>query len=294
MEKFSAKLKPLRLIVRELTGDMQLTRAEAESANVIVTTPEKWDVVTRKSGTDDNALGNQCGLLIIDEVHLLADERGAVIESVVARLHRLVESRQRQVRIVALSATLPNYDDVANFLQVPDRGVFYFGPEHRPVPLQQTFIGLNVNIKDRRLKEKRMNEVCYDVVVDSLQRGYQVMVFVHSRKGTGETASALAEFAAARDNALEHYFVTQGKDGPNGEAYLKYADRAKKSRNREVSAHFANGMGIHHAGMLRADRKLTEQMFNDGAIKVLCCTATLAWGINLPAHSVSLRPKMSI
>ena len=43
-----------------------------------VTTPEKWDVVTRKSGNDDNALGNQCGLLIFDEIHLLADEgRGA-------------------------------------------------------------------------------------------------------------------------------------------------------------------------------------------------------------------------
>ena len=37
VEKFSEKLKPMRLIVRELTGDMQLTRAEAESANVIVT-----------------------------------------------------------------------------------------------------------------------------------------------------------------------------------------------------------------------------------------------------------------
>jgi replicative superfamily II helicase len=83
---------------------MQLTRAEAQAANVIVTTPEKWDVVTRKSGTDENSLGNQCGLLIIDEVHLLADDRGAVIESIVARLHRLVESRQKQLRIVGLSA----------------------------------------------------------------------------------------------------------------------------------------------------------------------------------------------
>jgi replicative superfamily II helicase len=77
-EKFSSKLKPLGLIVREFTGDMQLSKAEAQSANVIVTTPEKWDVVTRKSGNDENALGNQCGLLIFDEIHLLADEsRGA-------------------------------------------------------------------------------------------------------------------------------------------------------------------------------------------------------------------------
>lgn len=74
-----------------------------------VFSPTIVDVVTRKSGTDENSLGNKCGLLIIDEVHLLADERGAVIESVVSRLHRLVESRQRQTRIVALSATLPNY-----------------------------------------------------------------------------------------------------------------------------------------------------------------------------------------
>lgn len=72
VEKFSSKLKSLRLIVKELTGDMQLSRAEADAANVLVTTPEKWDVVTRKAGSEDNALGNQCGLLIIDEVHLVS------------------------------------------------------------------------------------------------------------------------------------------------------------------------------------------------------------------------------
>jgi activating signal cointegrator complex subunit 3 len=288
VEKFSSKLKPLGLIVRELTGDMQLTRAEAESANVIVTTPEKWDVVTRKSGNDDNSLGNQCGLLIIDEVHLLADDRGAVIESVVARLHRLVESRQKQQRIVGLSATLPNYQDVAEFLQVPEKGLYYFGPEHRPVPLQQTFVGVTGNVKDRSLMENKMNDVCYNLVKDSLRRGYQVMVFVHSRKGTSDAATALAQRASAASE-LDRYFVTQGKDSASSEAYKRYADRVKKSRNREVTNHFYNGMGIHHAGMLRGDRKLTESMFADGAIKVLCTTATLAWGINLPAHTVVVK-----
>ncbi|KAG7363458.1 DEAD/DEAH box helicase domain protein [Nitzschia inconspicua] len=288
VEKFSSKLKPLGLIVRELTGDMQLTRAEAESANVIVTTPEKWDVVTRKSGNDDNSLGNKCGLLIIDEVHLLADDRGSVIESVVARSHRLVESRQKQQRIVGLSATLPNYQDVAEFLQVPERGLFYFGPEHRPVPLQQTFVGVTGNVKDRSLMERKMNDVCYNIVKDSLRRGYQVMVFVHSRKGTSDAATALAQRASAASE-LDRYFVTQGKEGAPGEAYKRYVDRVMKSRNREVTNHFYNGMGIHHAGMLRGDRKLTESMFADGAIKVLCTTATLAWGINLPAHTVVVK-----
>ena len=56
-----------------------------------------------------------------------------------------------------------------------------------------------------------------------------------------------------------------------------------------MAPHFRNGMGIHHAGMLRPDRKLTEQMFGDGAIRVLCCTSALAWGINLPAHTVVIK-----
>jgi activating signal cointegrator complex subunit 3 len=284
-DKFSSKLKALGIVVRELTGDMQLSRMEAERADILVTTPEKWDVVTRKGG--DGSLGQTCGLLIIDEVHLLADERGAVIESVVARLHRLVESSQRQVRIVGLSATLPNYKDVAEFLRVDQRrGLFHFGPEHRPVPLQQQFVGVT-ETKNRFKKEQIMNDICYKIVSDSLRRGYQVMVFVHSRRGTGDTIEALTEIAQKR-NELEQLFITKGSED-HSDAHSRYSDRAEKSRNRELSKHFRNGMGIHHAGMLRADRKLTEQMFSDGAIKVLCCTATLAWGINLPAHTVVVK-----
>jgi hypothetical protein len=47
---------------------------------------------------------------------------------------------------------------------------------------------------------------------------------------------------------LDRYFVTQGKDGgPGGDAYKRYTDRIKKSRNREVSNHFYNGMGIRES-----------------------------------------------
>jgi activating signal cointegrator complex subunit 3 len=89
---------------------------------------------------------------------------------VIARLHRLVESRQKQLRIVGLSATLPNYKDVAEFLHVPERGLFYFGPEYRPVPLQQTYIGITGNVRNRKLMEDKMNDVCYEAVSDALSR----------------------------------------------------------------------------------------------------------------------------
>ncbi|KAG6913445.1 hypothetical protein DXG01_006788, partial [Tephrocybe rancida] len=49
------------------------------------------------------------------------------------------------------------------------------------------------------------------------------------------------------------------------------------------------GFGIHHAGMNRDDRKLVEELFADGSLQVLVCTATLAWGVNLPAHMVIIK-----
>jgi hypothetical protein len=62
-----------------------------------------------------------------------------------------------------------------------------------------------------------------------------------------------------------------------------------RSRNGQVKDLFMSGFGIHHAGMLRADRNLVERLFAEGHIKVLCCTATLAWGVNLPAHTVIIK-----
>ena len=96
---------------------------------------------TRKAG--DGSLVSLVRLLIIDEVHLLADERGAVIESIVARTLRLVETSQSAIRIVGLSATLPNYIDVASFLRVSAKGLFFFDSSFRPVPLTQSFVGVS-------------------------------------------------------------------------------------------------------------------------------------------------------
>ena len=279
VSKFSERLKALGLVVRELTGDMQLTKREIEESQLIVTTPEKWDVITRKGG--EGSLAAMVGLVIIDEVHLLADERGAVIESIVARSQRLVETSQRAMRLVGLSATLPNYKDVALFLRAsPKRGLFHFGPEYRPVPLEMTFIGVTEKQKMRQLN--LMNDLAYARALDAIRRGHQVMIFVHSRKDTTRTAQAIKDKAAKEATISEFSCMTS-------KAFAAYASQAGKSRNNDLRQHFDAGFGIHHAGMLRPDRNLTERMFEDGAIKVLVCTATLAWGINLPAHSVIIK-----
>lgn len=68
---------------RELTGDVGLSKAEIEETQIIVTTPEKWDIVTRRAG--ERTYTQLVKLVIIDEVHLLHDDRGPVLECIIAR-----------------------------------------------------------------------------------------------------------------------------------------------------------------------------------------------------------------
>lgn len=279
--KFSQRLSPLGLNVREYTGDVQLSKAEIANSHLLVCTPEKYDSATRKGG--DGSLITMVSLLIIDEVHLLADERGAVIETIVARTHRHVESSQNPVRIVGLSATLPNYKDVASFLGVNEvSGLFFFGPEYRPIPLDQTFIGLTE--KSRPKREEQMNMKVYEKMVAALEAKKQVMIFVHARRETSKTIRAILDLCSKFGS---HYLL----ENSSHEKYVLYNGRVERSKSQEVRQMFADGVGIHHAGMLRADRSLVEELFECGLIKVLCCTATLAWGVNLPAHTVIIKGK---
>lgn len=62
-----------------------------------------------------------------------------------------------------------------------------------------------------------------------------------------------------------------------------------RSRNKQLKELFPSGFAIHHAGMLRADRTIVEKYFSDGLVRVLVCTATLAWGVNLPARAVIIK-----
>ena len=280
-EKLGKRLAWLGIQVREFTGDMHLTKKEIVQTQIIVTTPEKWDVVTRKS-TGDTELVQKVRLLIIDEVHMLHDERGAVIESLVARTERQVESTQSLIRIVGLSATLPNYIDVADFLKVNRMaGLFYFDGSFRPVPLEQHFIGVKGNPGSKASRDN-IDQTAFEKVKDMLQLGHQVMIFVHSRKDTVTTARNFLQMAA--DQGCSDLFDCREVEG-----YMNSMRDLKSAKGREVKELVPKGFGTHHAGMPRSDRNKIEQLFAQGHINVLCCTATLAWGVNLPAAAVIIK-----
>ncbi|KAK9203816.1 hypothetical protein WN943_014073 [Citrus x changshan-huyou] len=192
-----------------------------------------------------------------------------------------VESTQRMIRIVGLSATLPNYLEVAQFLRVnPEMGLFFFDSSYRPIPLAQQYIGISE--PNFAARNELLSEICYKKVVDSLRQGHQAMVFVHSRKDTVKTAQKLVDLA----RRYEDLEVFNNDTHPQLSLIKK---DVMKSRNKDLIELFGLAVGVHHAGMLRSDRGLTERLFSEGLLKVLVCTATLAWGVNLPAHTVVIK-----
>lgn len=277
---FGKRLAPYGIRVAELTGDRQLTKAQIADTQIIVTTPEKWDVITRKA--TDLSYTSLVRLICIDEIHLLHDDRGPVLESIVSRTIRKMEQTGEPVRLIGLSATLPNYRDVASFLRVdPLKGLFHFDASFRPCPLRQEFIGVTDKKPIKQLKT--MNDVCYSKVLEQVgENRNQMLIFVHSRKETAKTAKYI------RDKALELETIGQIlRSDAAGTEILK--TEADSSTNAELKDLLPYGFGIHHAGMSRSDRTSVEELFAEGYLQVLVCTATLAWGVNLPAHTVIIK-----
>jgi len=281
VREFRRRLQYLGITVNELTGDSNLTRHQISSTQILVTTPEKWDVITRKN--NDASYIKLVKLIIIDEIHLLHDVRGPVIENIVARTLRDSDDDDN-VRLIGLSATLPNYEDVAEFLHVDeDSGLFYFDETYRPCPLAQQFIGITE--KKSLKKYQALNDACYEKVVESLTHNQQVIVFVHSRKETAKTAKYIADKIVENEALANLIQLSSG-------AQEILRSEAGDASNSGLKSVMPMGFGIHNAGMNRKDRTTVEDLFAQGYLKVLVSTATLAWGVNLPAHTVIIKGTM--
>ncbi|KAG9146680.1 hypothetical protein Leryth_005025 [Lithospermum erythrorhizon] len=274
----SNRLQHYGVQVKELSGDQTLSRQQIEETQIIVTTPEKWDIITRKSG--DRTYTQLVKLLIIDEIHLLHDNRGPVLESIVARTVRQIETTKEHIRLVGLSATLPNFEDVALFLRVDlKKGLFFFDNSYRPVPLAQQYVGITVKKPLQRFQ--LMNDVCYEKVI-SVAGKHQVLIFCHSRKETTKTARAVRDTALASDTLAK----ILKDDSVTREILQSHTELVKSNDLKDLLPY---GFAIHHAGLARADRQIVEELFTDGHVQVLVSTATLAWGVNLPAHTVIIK-----
>ena len=266
------RFEDLDYSVYVVTGERDLNPRRARRADILVMTPEKLDSATRKHDSRRYDFVTDIDVCVIDEVHLLdADRRGSVLEVTISRLRRLCEPR-----IVALSATMPNVDDVAAWLDAPEECTFEFGEEYRPVDLNagvKTYTHGENSFADKYRRLYR----ALDLAEPHLREDGQSLVFVSSRQDTVRAAEKARDEIAERDIPM----------GARGD--YDFHTESKALENDTLRNSVLDGVAFHHAGLSKNDRDLVEEWFKAGHVELLFSTSTLAWGVNLPARCVVIR-----
>ncbi|WP_299236099.1 DEAD/DEAH box helicase [Natronomonas sp.] len=266
------RFESLGYSVYVVTGERELTPSRAERADILVMTPEKADSATRKHDSPRYSFMTDVDCCVIDEVHLLdSDRRGAVLEVTVSRLRRLCAPR-----IVALSATMQNVDDVAGWLDAPGDCTFEFGDGYRPVPLSAT-VETYAHGENAFADKYRRLYRALDLAQPHIDDGGQALVFVASRQDTVRAAEKARDELAERDVEI------------SSRGDYEYHTDASELGNDTLRQSVVDGVGFHHAGLSKADKDRVEAWFKAGKIQLLFSTSTLAWGVNLPARCVVIR-----
>ncbi|NXQ60277.1 HFM1 helicase, partial [Anthoscopus minutus] len=287
-DDWKEKFGPIGLTCKELTGDTLMDDLfEIHHADIIITTPEKWDSMTRR--WRDNSIVQLVRLFLIDEVHVIKDEsRGATLEVVVSRmktiqssLWRLLEKHDTvpSLRFVAVSATIPNTQDIAEWLSDSKMPAvcLKIDEDQRPVKLRKIVLGFPCSDNQTEFKFDLTLNYKIASIIQAYSEQKPALVFCATRKGVQQAASVLAKDAKFLLN-IEQKQRLQG-----------FANSLKDSKLRDLLTY---GVAYHHAGMEITDRKIIEGAFTVGDLPVLFTTSTLAMGVNLPAHLVVIKSTM--
>ncbi|NXA52796.1 HFM1 helicase, partial [Nothocercus julius] len=287
-DDWKEKFGPIGLNCKELTGDTEMDDLfEIQHAHVIITTPEKWDSMTRR--WRDNSIVQLVRLFLIDEVHIIKDEsRGATLEVVVSRMKTVQSSLLRlsenhdtvsSLRFVAVSATIPNAEDIAEWLSDGKMPAICLkiDEDHRPVKLRKVVLGFPCSDSQTEFKFDLTLNYKIASVIQTYAEQKPALVFCATRKGVQQAASVLAKDAK---------FLLS----------IEQKQRLQRSANSLKDAKLKDllmyGVAYHHAGMELSDRKTIEGTFTVGDLPVLFTTSTLAMGVNLPAHLVVIKSTM--
>jgi len=265
-----AKKDGRRIRIGISTGDFDSTDPWLERYDVIIMTNEKSDSLLRHRAK----WVDEISMVIADEVHLLNDaERGPTLEVVLARLMQV----NPDVQILALSATINNVDEIASWLKAE-----YVTTEWRPVPLKEGVLlqdEIQYKDGDSRKIEKKTRDSAVNLLLSTIKSGGQALVFASTRKNAAMLAKKFAgevEEVLSRPSkrSLEH----------EAERILAAGERTRISES--LAELVKCGTAFHHAGLGGGHRRIIENAFRQGKIKVLTATPTLAFGVNLPARMV--------
>ncbi|KAK0578343.1 hypothetical protein LWI29_008842 [Acer saccharum] len=203
--KFS---KGLGLRVVELTGETAVDLKLLEKGQIIISTPEKWDALSRR--WKQRKYVQQVSLFIIDELHLIGGQGGPVLEVIVYRMRYIASQVENKIRLVALSTSLANAKDLGEWIGATSHGLFNFPPSVRPVPLEIHIKGVDIANFEARMQA--MTKSTYTAIVQHAKNEKPAIVFVPSRKYVRLTAVDLMTYSSPESDKQPPFLLRPAEE----------------------------------------------------------------------------------
>jgi helicase len=286
-------LTPLRALASEKYEDFQkytsVEKAPGRNVRVAVTSGDydrsdiylaNYDVIISTNEKADSLLRHRSpwiadiSVVVADEIHLITEaDRGPTLEVVLTRLLKI----NPRIQVIALSATIKNAAEMGEWLKgIP------ITTEWRPVPLREgVYYDGQIQFKDgasRFIPHTDTNPI-FDTALDVVREGGQVLIFAETRR----TAVEMGKKAAT---VLRRYLPKPDRRGLENIAQRILATGERTRLGEVLAEQTLNGVAFHHAGLPGGHRKIIEDAFKAGRLKILSATPTLAAGVNLPARTV--------
>ena len=269
-EYFKRMLEPLDAKVAAVSRDYDSPEEWLRNMDVIIATYEKADSCVRHR----SSWLRDVGLIVVDEVHLLADEeRGPRLEVAATALMKIAPSAQR----LGLSATVTNPEEVAGWLRARPLLSGW-----RPTELRECvyYDGRLYYLNSGRLESEEARVVGNPIMgltINCILDGGQVMIYAHSRRTSESYARKMAERVGA---------LAMDRDGLRRDAEMVRAEGRGLEMAESLASCVERGVAFHHAGLTYQLRRIVEESFLQRRLKVICATPTLAAGVNIPARMV--------
>jgi helicase len=253
------------------TGNYESDGSRLEGNDIVVATSEKVDSLVRNGADwiDDLAC------VVADEVHLVDDaSRGPTLEVTLAKLRQRVADLQ----VVALSATVGNADEIADWLDAE-----LVDSDWRPIDLQTgVHYGQSVHYDDGTQEELSGGDSQTAAIVeDTLRDDGSTLVFVNSRRNAEAAARRLTDVSSGSLDADQRDRLREVAEEIRGVSDTETSD--------DLADAVEQGAAFHHAGLARQHRELVEDAFRERLIGVVAATPTLAAGVNTPSRRVIVR-----
>jgi superfamily II RNA helicase len=256
-QTFASNYREYKLRIHLSMSEVDFNEEKINKCDILISTYERFRTILGRLPDLIHSIKN----VVIDEFHLIGDKtRGPVLETILTSL-------KENVRLILLSATIDNPEDIAKWLNAK-----LICSEKRFVPLDYSIIPtLNPELEIKKAIKR------------SIDINSQMLIFSGTRSKAEENAQDYADYVQEQCKEL-----TDFKPNDIRSFLEKYSIPQDTAGNRLVYELVQKGTAFHHAGLSSLTKKLIEELFRKRWIKVLFCTETLGAGINLPAREVMI------